>query len=47
MRHLDEQIQELLKRLLLMGRLAESMIQLALRTLIERDESLSAVVYRM
>jgi len=46
MRHLDEQIQELLKRLLLMGRLAESMIQLALRTLIERDESLSAEVYR-
>ena len=46
MRHLDEQIQELLKRLLLMGRLAESMIQLALRTLIERNESLSAEVYR-
>jgi len=46
MRHLDEQIQELLKRLLLMGRLAESMIQLALRTLIECNESLSAEVYR-
>jgi phosphate transport system protein len=42
MSHLDEQIQELLKRLLLMGRLAESMIQLALRTLIECNESLGA-----
>jgi phosphate transport system protein len=46
MRHLDEQIQELQKRLLLMGRLAESMIQLALRTLIERNESLGAEVLR-
>jgi phosphate transport system protein len=44
MSHLDEQIQELLKRLLLMGRLAESMIQLALRTLIERNELLGAEV---
>jgi phosphate transport system protein len=46
MRHLDEQLQELQKRLLLMGRLAESMIQLALRTLIERNESLGAEVFR-
>jgi phosphate transport system protein len=46
MRHLDEKIQELLERLLLMGRLAESMMQLALRVLIERDESLSAEIYR-
>jgi phosphate transport system protein len=46
MRHLDEKIQELLERLLLMGRLAESMIQTALRVLIERDESLSAEIYR-
>jgi phosphate transport system protein len=44
MSHLDEQIQELLRRLLLMGRLAESMIQLALRTLIERNELLGAEV---
>jgi phosphate transport system protein len=46
MRHLDEQIQELFKRLLLMGRLAESMIQIALRTLIERNEVLTAEVFR-
>ena len=46
MRHLDEKIQELLERLLLMGRLAESMIQAALRVLIERDESLDAEIYR-
>ena len=46
MRHLDEKIQELLERLLLMGRLAESMVQTALRVLIERDESLGAEIYR-
>jgi phosphate transport system protein len=46
MRHLDEQLQELLERILLMGRLAESMIQLALRTLIERNELLGAEVSR-
>jgi phosphate transport system protein len=40
-RHFDEQIQDLLEKLVLMGRLAESMIQLALRVLIERNESLS------
>jgi phosphate transport system protein len=44
MRHLDEKIQELLEKLLLMGHLAESMIQTALRVLIERDESLGAEV---
>jgi phosphate transport system protein len=46
MRHLDEKIQELLERLLLMGRLAESMIQTALRVLIERNESLGAEIYK-
>jgi phosphate transport system protein len=45
-RHFDEQIQDLLQRLVLMGRMAESMIQTALRTLIERDEGLCAEVYR-
>ncbi len=45
-RHFDEQIQDLLERLVLMGRLAESMIQLALRVLIERNESLSEEVLR-
>ncbi len=45
-RHFDEQIQDLLQRLVMMGRLAESMIQLALRTLIERNEALGAEVRR-
>jgi phosphate transport system protein len=45
-RHFDEQIQGLLERLVLMGRLAESMIQLSLRVLIERNESLSDEVFR-
>jgi phosphate transport system protein len=46
MRHMDEQLQELLGRLLLMGRLAESMIALALRSLIERNDLLSDEIYR-
>ena len=45
-RHFDEQIQDLLEKLVRMGRTAESMIQLALRTLIERNESLAAEVSR-
>ena len=45
-RHFDEQIQGLLEKLVLMGRVAESMIQLALRSLIERDESLSNEILR-
>jgi len=45
-RHFDEQMQNLLQRLLLMGRLAESMIVTAMRCLIERDESLAADVRR-
>lgn len=45
-RHFDEKIQELLEKLMTMGNLAESMIQAALRTLIERDESLCAEVHR-
>src|SRR5512135_3106494 len=45
-RHFDEQIQALLEKLVLMGRLSESMIQLALRVLIERNESLSEEVLR-
>jgi phosphate transport system protein len=43
-RHFDEQMDDLLQRLLLMGRLAESMIQVAMRALIERNESLTAVL---
>src|SRR5512137_997022 len=45
-RHFDEQIQALQERLVLMGRLAESMIQSALRVLIERNESLSEDVLK-
>jgi phosphate transport system protein len=46
MSHLDEKIQDLLERLLLMGRHAESMMQIALRVLVERDESLAPEVLR-
>jgi phosphate transport system protein len=46
MSHLDEKIQDLLERLLLMGRLAESMVQTALRVLIERNETLGAEIRR-
>ncbi len=45
-RHFDQQIQDLLERLVLMGRMAESMIQTAMRVLAERNESLSADVNR-
>ena len=46
MSQLDEKIQELLERLLLMGRLAESMLQMALRVLVERNESLRPEVFK-
>lgn len=45
-RHFDEQIQELMEKLVLMGRLAEAMIQLSLRVMIERNESLTEDVAR-
>jgi len=45
-RHFDEKMQELLEKLLLMGRLAESMIQTAMRTLIEREELCCSDVHR-
>ena len=46
MRHLDEKLQSLLERLLLMGRLSESMIQIALRILVERNEALGEELVR-
>ena len=46
MRHMDEKMQELLEKLLMMGRLAESMVQTALRVLIERNEILGAEIRR-
>ncbi len=45
-RHFDEKMQELLERLLLMGRLAESMVEIAMRTLIMRQESFCSEVHR-
>ncbi len=45
-RHFDEKIHDLMQKLLLMGRLAESMIQISMRTLIERNEQFCAEVYR-
>jgi phosphate transport system protein len=43
-RHFDEQIQELLQKVILMGRLADSMIGLAVKSLVERNESYSKEV---
>ena len=40
MRHLHEQLQDVLKQITIMGSLTESMITLAMRVLVERDESL-------
>ncbi len=45
-RHFDEKMQELLEKLLLMGRLAESMVEIAMRTLITRTESFCSEVHR-
>jgi len=41
MRHLHEQLQDVLKQITIMGSLTESMIALAMRILVERDESLT------
>jgi phosphate transport system protein len=43
-RHFDEQLQELLQRLVTMGRTAESMVHAATRTLIERNDAPAAEV---
>jgi phosphate transport system protein len=44
-RQLDEKIEALLQKLILMGRTAESMIELSLRMLVERDEKYAAEVF--
>jgi len=44
-RHLQDQLQELFQRVVLMGTTAESMINLAIRGLVERNESIAAEVY--
>jgi phosphate transport system protein len=44
MRYLHEQLQDVLKQITIMGSLTESMIALAMRILVERDESLTGEV---
>jgi phosphate transport system protein len=46
MRYLHEQLQDVLKQITIMGSLTESMIALAMRILVERDESLTNDVMR-
>jgi phosphate transport system protein len=41
MRHFHEQLQDVLKQITIMGSITESMIGLAMRVLVERDESLT------
>jgi phosphate transport system protein len=43
-RHFDEQLQEVFKKIVLMGSLAESMIELAVRSLVERNEGMAIEV---
>jgi phosphate transport system protein len=45
MRHFEERLQELLQQIVLMGTIAESMIQLAVTGLVKRDQSRSIEVF--
>ena len=45
MRHFEQQLQDLLKKIVLMGSMAEAMIQGAVRSLIERNESYTREVF--
>jgi phosphate transport system protein len=45
MRHFDEQLDELFKRIIMMGSITESMIQIAIRAYTEGNESLASDVY--
>ncbi len=45
-RHFDEQLQDVLKKIVMMGTITESMIEIAIRILMERDESLADEVFR-
>jgi phosphate transport system protein len=47
MRHLHEQLQDVLKQITIMGSLTESMIGLSMKILVERDESIAEEVFRM
>jgi phosphate transport system protein len=46
MRYFHEQLQDVLKQITIMGSVTESMISLAMRVLVERDESLVDEIYR-
>jgi phosphate transport system protein len=45
MRYFDEKLQELMQRIVLMGSLVESMIQLSIRCLVERNEGCAREVF--
>src|SRR5690348_14577847 len=45
MRHFEEQLAELFERIVLMGTIAESMIETAVATVTKRNESLAAEVF--
>ncbi len=45
MRHFDEQLQELLHKIVLMASIAESMIQMAVRSLVDRNDSCSGDLF--
>lgn len=45
MRHFHEQLQEVLQKIVLMGTTAESMIAIASRAMVERNEALTAEVF--
>jgi len=45
MRHFEEQLQELFKRIVLMGTLAENMIQTAVASMVKRNEALAQEVF--
>jgi phosphate transport system protein len=45
MRHFHEQLEDLFKRIVMMGSMVESMIQIAMRGCTERNESLSSEVF--
>lgn len=46
-RHFDEELKDLKKKLLHMGAVAQEMIHLAIKGLVEQDESMSKTVFRM
>ncbi len=45
MRHFDEQLQELFQKVVMMGSMAESMIELAIAGLVQRNEAMMSQVF--